>query len=619
MMRLNKCLLCVMAACSLLLSPALRAENVTIDGKSYQMDRLIERQIGPGTTYLRLRLPEIPLNVNMVIADMTNEYVRVENSVANESARGTEKIVSAASRLSVPGHKAIAGQNANFWAVTSQSPDGKLFSSQTRNASIRNGKMVTECNMASEMAFGGPLQVTGLMGISPDKEVYVDYCQPTMVMRINNGIALYTVSQCNKGVHPDEIAVYNSFYGADTKFRPISSTLDSKGFYQLADGGDATEVILDLAEGEEWMGGRFINFTVKEIRTDAGTGTLGAHDLAIVGRGNGRTKLANVKVGDTVSLKYAFQFSPSSSPAYPLVETAIGGNLLMMRDSEVLSLCSASDYDSMTYPRSLYGTSADHKTLYMMVIDKSTDPVYGKSAGLNTAKAAQIARHFGCTNMMQCDGGGSAEMYVTDRIVNKTTESTPRAVANCLMVFDNSPSSSEVARLIVDSPDEIISLPVSTTYTPDLLLYNEYGSLLDVISSGYTLTCSDGLGTVNGSALTTSATPAFGTITITYDGKSVTRQVSVGGALSAIEGIGADADAGVLKATPSAVMAGGQVALECPSMSAVEIYNVSGQLMTRRDFSDTDSFVITAPAVPGLYIVTAITSRGRFSTRLLVG
>ncbi len=67
------------------------AEDVMIDNKAYQMDRLIERQIGPGTKYLRLRFPDIPLNVNMVIVDMNNEYVGVENSVAKESAKGTER------------------------------------------------------------------------------------------------------------------------------------------------------------------------------------------------------------------------------------------------------------------------------------------------------------------------------------------------------------------------------------------------------------------------------------------------------------------------------------------------------------------------------------------------
>ena len=198
-MKFKQLILPVLAGFGLTSAFSADAENVLIDGKTYQMDRLIERQIGPGTTYLRLRFPEIPLNINMVIADMTNEYVRVENSVAKESAKGVEGIATAATRLSTSGHKAIAGQNANFWAVSSQAPDGKMFGSQTRNASIRNGKMVTECNMGPEMPFGGPVDATGIMGITPDKDIYVDFCQPSVIVRINNGIALYTVNQCNKG------------------------------------------------------------------------------------------------------------------------------------------------------------------------------------------------------------------------------------------------------------------------------------------------------------------------------------------------------------------------------------------------------------------------------------
>lgn len=60
------------------------------------------------------------------------------------------------------------------------------------------------------------------------------------------------------------------------------------------------------------------------------------------------------------------------------------------------------------------------------------------------------------------------------------------------------------------------------------------------------------------------------------------------------------------------------MALECVSMSAVEIYNAAGQLLSRHSFPDADSITISAPALPGLYLITAVTSRGRFSTRLLV-
>ncbi len=331
--------------------------------------------------------------------------------------------------------------------------------------------------------------------------------------------------------------MYNSFYGKTKAFQPIAPERDSKGYYQAAAAGDGIEVLLDLAEGETWMGGRFIDFVVKEIRDNAGTGTLGEHDLALVGRGNGRTKLANAKVGDKVSLKYAFKFSPKTTPEYPLIETAIGGNLLTMSNGEVMGRCNVADYDRTTYPRSLYGTSADHKTLYMMVIDKSTDPVYGKSAGLNTAKASQIARHFGCSNMLQCDGGGSAELYVTDKVINKTTEANPRAVANCLMVFDNAPEDTEVAELRIDTPEEVLQVPVDGTLNPTVLVYNKYGSLIKTMPNGYLLTCSEGLGRVEASKLIASSTPVFGTITVSYGGKTVTHQVSVGGAVSGIEDV----------------------------------------------------------------------------------
>lgn len=589
----------IAAVALLLFSPAVaKAEIVDIDGKTYQMDRLIERQIAPGTTYLRLQFPEIPLNVNMVIADLNNEYLGVENSVANESAKGVEKIANAVSRLSQEGHKAIAGQNANFWAVSSQAPDGILFSSQTRNASIRNGKMVTECNMSAEIPFGGPVSVTGILGITPDKEVYVDYCRPSVAVRINDGIALYTVNQCNKGVHPNEIGMYNSFYGSSKAFQPIAAELNSSGYYQLDEANDAIEVLLDIAENQEWMGGKFIDFVVKEIREDAGTGTLGQYDLALVGRGNGRTKLARAKVGDKVSLKYSFEFNPSGESIYPLIDTSIGGNLLMMRNGEVLTQCKVADYDSTTYPRSLYGTSSDHKTLYMMVIDKSTDPTYGRSAGLSTWQASQIARHFGCTNMLQCDGGGSAQLYVTDKVVNKTTESTPRAVANCLLLFDNSPADNEIAYLKIDYPEEVIELELGATFTPKILAYNQYGSLLDIIYGDFEITCSEGLGSGSGITFTASSTPQFGTITVTYQGKTVTHKVSVGGAVDGLSDVKVEAQ--TLKIMPSVVAPGETVRIESVENAKISVFNMLGQKII--DSKPIDSF--SAPFSRGLYIVT---------------
>lgn len=89
----------------------------------------------------------------------------------------------------------------------------------------------------------------------------------------------------------------------------------------------------------------------------------------------------------------------------------------------------------MVYSRTGYGCSDDHNTLYVIVIDKSTDPDYGTSAGCSTAIMSELARHYGCYNLSNFDAGGSAEMMIEGKIVNKTTETTPRQVANGLMIF----------------------------------------------------------------------------------------------------------------------------------------------------------------------------------------
>lgn len=595
------------------------AEQVVIDNVAYQLDRLIDRQIGPGTRYLRLRLPDIPQNVNLVMVDISNPYVGVENSVAKESACGVELISSAATRHSSDNHKAIAAQNANFWAVSSQVPDGKLFTNITRNVSIRNGRLVTECNIFKEMAFGGPMEKTGLLAISPEGRVYVDFCQPSLVFQINDYLALFTIHQCNKGVHPDEIGMYNRFYGLSKPFMPISPTLDAKGAYQLDNDGDAIEIIADLEEGETWMGGRFINFEVKELRPAGGKGTLGNHDLALVARGTSKSKVQSIKVGDRISLKYSFNFNFGTPQIEsPLVETAIGGNLLTMKDAEILPKNYLESYDYNSYARSLYGRSADGKTLYMMVIDKSTDPTYGRSAGLSTAKASQIARHFGCSDMLQCDGGGSAQMFIGDRIVNKTTEATPRAVANCLMVFDNAPASATPGSIELDIPVELIELPLGATFQPTLRLFNEYGSYLNDVSSGFTYEISEGLGTVDGSVFTASSTPVSGYLTVKYLGLSVTHPVSIGGEPPLTGIVELMSEKNDITLSSNVVAPGADIIVEGGNISRIDIYGIDGTVKRRAELSSTSRHTVEAPHIPGLYIIAISTPSGHSTAKLIV-
>lgn len=522
----------ILTACLIMASAqAANAEDITIGDKTYNIEKLIERKIGPGTVYTRLRLPDYPLNVNLVTVDLTNPYNRIETTVANESAKGTELLTDAARRLDATSHHPLAAANANFWVVSGQK-EYPLYNGITRNASVRNGMMVTESNKNKEKWDGGT-ERTGVVTVSYDKTLNIDYCKPTLCFKKAPSGTEKNIQTCNKGFQAKAYAMYNSFYGRDREFMPyyIGKDNNGKDQYKLKeDVSDGIEVYLKMNEGEKWSGGNDIGFTVKEVKKNTNArGKLGDYDLAIVSFGGANQTL---KVGDPVVLKYYWTFEGDITP---VVEQAIGGNAMVMRKGELTEHNYNEDYNSMVYSRTAYGCSEDGKTLYMIVIDKSTDPVYGKSAGCPTSVMCEIAKHFGCWNMSNFDAGGSAEMMIDYEIVNKTTEATPRPVANGWMVFSIAPEGdTRLASLEFDHPQ--INLQAGETFTPVILGYNIYGELINKNITDFTMSCPPEIGSCNGKVFTAGKIPASALLTVSVGNLSVSKTVSVAGG-SGINGV----------------------------------------------------------------------------------
>ncbi|MDE6207413.1 MAG: phosphodiester glycosidase family protein [Muribaculaceae bacterium] len=500
------------------------AETVNLVGKDYEVEIKTDRQIGPGIRHTRYRLPAYPLNINVLTVDLTNPYNRIETTTANENSRGTESLVTAGNRQSYESHRAVGGANANFWVVGTQ-PEENTYTGIARNASIRNGKMVVESNQHRDKWDGGTMR-SGVVALSYDKTAYIDYCTSDITVT-SDRIGTMTVHQCNKGIHDDELSMYNSFYGANTQFLPIVVT---GGKYYKDNGGDATEVILDFVEGEAWNSGRDINFKVVEVRKDAGKGTLGNHDLALVGRGANREQIAALQPGDIVTLKYTWTYNPGSeNEVTPLVEQAVGPNALVMRAGELTAHNTNETYNSQVYSRTGYGCSADGKTVYIVVIDKSTDPEYGRSAGCGTNVMCEFARSLGCSYMANFDAGGSAEMMINGRIENKTTEDKPRAVANGWLVYSIAPEDAEyyntVASLAFD--ERLVETPVYATISPKVIAYNRYGSVISYDYRDYTLSCPAEAGTCTGNTLTAAGEAYEGVITATVGDVTATTNIKV--------------------------------------------------------------------------------------------
>ena len=275
------------------LTATAQVDNILINDKNYHVDVIESQDIGPGIHHYRLRIPDYPLNVNILQMDMNNPYNRIETFQASDTHFKTEKLATAYTRYKnmYDDKRPIAGANGNFWCVSSQQPHSDLLIGATYNGNLRNGQIISETNAYSDQWDGGPAR-TGVIAVDASKNLYIESMN-YKGYAINEKIGSPEIIQANKIVRDNEIALYNSFYGRTKAFMPADQYKDDNGVshFRLVE-GVATEVYLTINEGQRWMAGQPMTCTVGEVKTNAGTGTLGDYDLCLVGRGVQKDALA---------------------------------------------------------------------------------------------------------------------------------------------------------------------------------------------------------------------------------------------------------------------------------------------------------------------------------------
>lgn len=498
------------------------AETVTLKDTEYQITTLQDRELGPGVRYTRIRIPEYPLNVNILRIDASNPYNSIETTQASDKLYGTEALVNAAKRQTSPGHIALAGANANFWCVNGQPPFSDELVGLTYNGNLRNGKIITETNMHADQWDDG-YKHTGIVGVTPDRTVHSGnyFSWAGFINSTATGeLEIYTV---NKTVRDNEVNIYNSYYPTNRTFKCVDTYIENGTTHFKIVPNCATEVYLTIDEGQKWnAGGKDITFTVAKVVQDAGAGTISSYDLAIVGRGNKREALNRLNPGDKVTLRYGW-----SNKSGKLIEfdNLVGGNAQVMNAGELTEFNTTEKYNSQVYSRTGYGTDDQGRYLYIIVIDKSTDPRYGTSAGCSTTEMCAIAKHYGCTYMTNFDAGGSAEMLVGNAIINKTTESTPRSVANGMIVYSIAPEDNDITRL--EFADYELKAPVYGTYTPRIIGYNKYNAVVSDDVQGITLSCDPKAGTCDGNIFTAGGTGMTTQLTASLGNVSVSKDITI--------------------------------------------------------------------------------------------
>lgn len=470
-----------------------------------------------------VRLPDFPLNVYVVTVDLNNPNNRVETTYGRGIVGKTELLADAVKRHRTPTKRPIAACNANFWIVTGSGYPFNAYAMGSPNGGVVcNDTTIVNDNNTSDMWSGGPTE-TGVAAITSDKTLVMGRVRWDGIITSSKLPQWLIYHNINRRAVTGEICLWGPAYTRTRKFEDDWVSFDTRG------DNASDNFYLMFAEGEDWCTNKPMTFVVANIVPGMDKQTLGDYDacLTVTGDAN-KAAMAVHAVGDTIQLSsYWTNLDADAATVITDVENLVTGNATIMHNGELTYRNYGDGYNSIDYSRTCYGTSADGKHLYLLVIDKSVSPLYGKSIGCTTGHACQILQQMcpDVNDMVNMDAGGSAEMLVRGEIINRTMEGTPRGVATGWMVEAIGEEDNELASIAFEK--HRVDIPSYATMTPRILGYNKIGELIDEDVKGFTLSCDEAIGTADGDMFVAGSEDATGLLTATLGEMTATMPVHV--------------------------------------------------------------------------------------------
>lgn len=479
---------------------AINDEAITIGSKVCTLDTLEHRRIGPGTTYTSFYVKELPAYVYILKLDMHNPYNSVETFLANDKIGGTELVTSATKRSTSDGHKTYCGINGDFFNVA----DHKEYPlGSPRGGSAKDGVMQREPRNSW----------WSIAAIDKNKIPIIDHVEfaGTVDAGTKGTYNFYDVNVPRAYCNTCEMTFFNHYAGGATR-------LDEN--YAEWMGVERTEVYLTLAEGESWKINQPVKCIVGKTIENVGGNAIGKDESVLSGVGNARAFLQQLQPGDEITVQMGIRSTTYNT--YPEITQMIGGNAVILRDGVATARNETEAYNATNYPRTIVGSSADKRWMYLLVADGKTT----RSRGLTTLEVCDILKHWGATDAVGLDGGGSSEMIVNYAVANKPADGKERSVGNGWLVVDTSEESDEITEL--DFWNHKLTLPRYAIIKPVVMGFNKYGRLLNEDLDGIELSCSSELGHIDDDGnFVASGTATSGLLTAKYGSLEATKLVTV--------------------------------------------------------------------------------------------
>lgn len=269
--------------------------------------------------------------------------------------------------------KAIAAVNASYFAL--------------------NGEILGMLKMDGEIVSTSDIGRTAL-GILPDGKVIIDTAdyQGSVILPDGRAVAITGVNH-ERG--SNDLILYNNYFDSMTGTNAYGTDyIVSKG------------VITAIAHGN--------------VVIPPGAVVLSAH-------GSNEKALASLKIGDAITIKQTL------GPVWDNAAYAIGAGPRLIKNNSIFITSKLEEFPSDIAvgraPRTAVGVTKDGHVLLTVV-----DGRQNHSVGMTLLELAIFMQEIGAVEAMNFDGGGSSEMVLKGKVMNKPSDGRERSVGDALII-----------------------------------------------------------------------------------------------------------------------------------------------------------------------------------------
>jgi exopolysaccharide biosynthesis protein len=207
--------------------------------------------------------------------------------------------------------------------------------------------------------------------------------------------------------------------------RAVEGTLYTPAAGRSTQTSGGTEFILEAADARKWIplqAGEKYAARIREIRRGGNSRIEPGTMVLSIGRARAGSGAATAVVGDVLAI------STETLPSLKGVKTAIGGGPALVRQSKVQPARVSKSRER--HPRSAVGWNKKE------IIFVEVDGRQRHSDGMSLPELAEFMLKLQCEEAMNLDGGGSAEIWMNGKILNRPCYGHERSTGNALVLVE---------------------------------------------------------------------------------------------------------------------------------------------------------------------------------------